>query len=114
MKAIFFRVIEAENKEAALRAAVRAPSTASSFEVHMQDLAVIPRTPFAYWIGNRIREVFKKLGRFESGQCTATRGASTCDDFRYVRLWTEAPASRRKPLEWVPFTKGGRFSRFYA
>jgi|GEM_PF-6433008 len=79
-KAIFLRVIEAEDKARALRQAIADPQSPARFEVDPHDFQVIPRAPFAYWASDRMRAIFKvPIVLFE-----ARRGPSTCDDFRYL------------------------------
>lgn len=41
------------------------------------------------------------------------QGVTTRDDTRFIRYWWEV-VSRRDERPWVPFAKGGDFSRFYA
>jgi hypothetical protein len=117
MKTVFQRVLEADDKAAALRVAIREPNATrgrSHFEVTAASFTAIPRSPFAYWVSEGLKKVFAEYQRFGTEGRVATRGASTCDDFRYLRLWTEISAVRSGPFGWVPFTKGGKFSRFYA
>ncbi len=117
MKTVFLRALEADDKASALLAAIHEPEVARGrqrFDIELRTFTTLPRSPFAYWVSAGIRKVFRECSRFETGERLATRGASTCDDFRYVRLWTEVAAARNGSFRWVPFTKGGRFARFYA
>ena len=69
MKTIFLRVIEAEDKAAALLAAVREPERARGrqrFNVDPASFASVPRSPFAYWVSDRLRGLFKELSPFEA------------------------------------------------
>jgi len=99
----------------------------------------IPGTPFAYWVSDRIRRLFKELPPFENEGRTAKQGLATADDFRFVRAWWEVASERildgrrgpnwREDLKafqdwcrertfqgkrWVPFAKGGEYSPYYA
>jgi hypothetical protein len=75
----------------------------------------IPGAPFAYWVSNRVRALFRRLPPLEGNGRTARRGPSTGNDFRVVRVWWEVPAgSQTKGQKWVSFAKGGKFSPFYA
>jgi len=139
-RATFFRVIEAQDKAAALAEAIADPASPLRFEVDPAGFGAIPGTPFAYWAGDDLRALFRELPPFESEGRTARVGLQTSDDFRFVRLWTEVPPGsiagaprpdgaqrapgrkddsieRRLPLReqrWFPFAKGGKFSPFYA
>lgn len=115
MKTVFIRAIEApvDQKSELVLAGVRG-SRNVRFEADVTTFGSIPSSPFAYWVDDSLRQLFDEFPKFESDDRTATRGASTCDDFRYVRLWFETPVRRAKHLAWPPFTKGGRFARYYA
>jgi hypothetical protein len=116
MKTVFIRAIEATDKAQAIRQAIHAPDEAlgqTRFEVDPQSFSVVPRTPFAYWVSDRVRRMFQELPPFEGEGRTAKQGLATADDGRFVRLWTEVdPATLGS--RWFPFAKGGRFSPYYA
>jgi hypothetical protein len=116
MKTVFIRAIEATDKAQAIRQAIHAPDEAlgqTRFEVDPQSFSVVPRTPFAYWVSDRVRRMFQELPPFEGEGRTARVGLQTSDDGRFVRLWTEVdPATLGS--RWFPFAKGGRFSPYYA
>lgn len=117
MKAVFLRALEELNDKAAvLRAAVSAPAQAlgrTRFEVAPDSFALVPRSPFAYWVSDQLRSLFADLPAFESAGRTAKQGLATADDFRFVRMWTELGATANVQ-RWYPFAKGGKFSPFYA
>ncbi|MEA2600642.1 MAG: hypothetical protein QOF89_1634 [Acidobacteriota bacterium] len=116
MKTVFLRVLEAENKAAALLAAVQHPEHARDrqrFEVDPQDFRGVPLSPFAYWVGPAVRELFAKLEPFEHGERTTKQGLVTGDDFRLVRLWGEVPFNR-VGARWRYYAKGGALSSFYS
>lgn len=123
-RAVFIRVVDTppDQKEAALRQAVGAgkESAASNrlFFVQLPIFQSIPTSPFAYWAPETVLRAFKEHPRYESGERTALQGASTCDDFRYVRTWYEVRRDVVRPHgsgpSWVGFARGGRFNKFYA
>lgn len=117
MKAVFLRALEeTTDKSVVLREAVMSPEAAlgrTRFEVETEAFGQVPRSPFAYWVSDRVRALFSELPAFESQGRTAKQGLATADDFRFVRLWTEVgPEETRR--RWYAFTKGGRFSPYYA
>lgn len=139
----FFRLLHADDKDAALRVAVDAdnagePST-DVYRVDPASFKQVPGSPFAYWVGDRIRRLFRELPAFEGDGRTVRVGLQTSDDFRFVRCWWEvAPATildgghgpkwrvdlpkfqawcKQRTFagkDWLPFAKGGEFSPFYA
>lgn len=114
MKTVFIRAIEApvDEKAALIRDAARGAGLAR-FEADLSTFSQVPRSPFAYWAGDAVRACFERYPRFGRTGRTVKQGLATADDFRFVRLMTEAgpPAVQ---CRWFPFAKGGAFSRFYA
>ena len=89
MKTTFIRVIEAREKAAALHEAIRDPENAQeapSFEVDPASFRQVPGSPFAYWVSARVRCLFSNHPSLESRGRRLSIGASTKNDFRYVRL----------------------------
>jgi hypothetical protein len=116
MKTIFLRVLEADDKAGALRMAIHEPAAAlgkTRFEIDITSFVGIPRSPFAYWVGERIRKMFSSLPSFEMDGRTVKQGLATTDDFRFVRTWWEV-SHTTIGKRWFPFAKGGAFSPFYA
>jgi hypothetical protein len=115
MKTVFLRVLEAEDKAAILLNAIRETETSLAgqrFEVDVASFAAFPRAPFAYWVSDRLRELFTKLPHFEAeGRC-ALGGLKTLNDERFVRAWWEVPNASQD--SWPGLAKGGAFSPFYA
>lgn len=124
MRTAFFRLLDSDDKAADLLNAVRDPANALGRQVFLIDAGsfkAIPRSPFAYWVSDRLRQLFADLPTFDSPDRTATIGASTKNDSRYARLWFEVPPSsvartrdETALKRWVLYAKGGVFARFYA
>lgn len=116
MKTVFLRALEAEDKAAALRRAIQQPAEAlgtQRFEVGTASFAAVPRSPFSYWVSERLRALFKELPPFESNGRSAKVGVQTSDDFRFVRGWW-ALSPKLLGTRWLPFTKGGTISPVYS
>ena len=117
MKTIFLRALEADDKAAALRAAIQEAEMAQGkqrFEVDTASFSVVPHSPFAYWISDRLRELFKLLPRFGTDERTARVGLQSNDDFRWLRAWWEPAPGKSGGAYLVPLAKGGANSPFYA
>ncbi len=142
--ALFIRLLGERDKGAGLTRAVAALRQGRAvdnltYTVDPDALRDVPGTPFAYWVSERIRRLFKELPPFEGEGRTVRVGLQTSDDFRFVRAWWEVAAERildgangpdwRDDLEgfqawcrrrthegkrWAPFAKGGEYSPFYA
>jgi hypothetical protein len=114
MKTVFLRVLEADDKATALLDAVRDPARAQGrqrFEVHTTSFASVPRSPFAYWVSERLRSRFQVLPALQADGRVAAIGASTKDDGRFLRACWEVPPGAHGN---VPIAKGGLFSPYYA
>ncbi|MDF1597475.1 MAG: hypothetical protein P1T08_15460 [Acidimicrobiia bacterium] len=107
--AAFWRLLNERDKEAAMGH----PESADLFRVHSSDFLKIPGIPLAYWVSPTLRELFERP-RLGDG-ADVQHGASSKDDFRFLRLWWEVPARAvGKENRWVPFAKGGEYAPYFA
>jgi hypothetical protein len=113
MKTVFLRALEIDDKASALAAARegRLPD-GQRFVVDVTDFTAVVGSPFAYWMSEGVRGLFKHFGPFEADGRVARQGLATADDFRFVRAWWAVPPSSNGD-SWRAFAKGGRFSPFY-
>jgi hypothetical protein len=81
----------------------------------------INKSPFAYNVPDEVRLAFRRLPAFESETRKGFIGALTQDDFRFTRTWWETcsnDAGRgwtiRTGAKWVPYTKGGSYTPYFA
>ena len=85
------------------------------FDVARRDFAAIESSPLAYRRVGLVAHVFRDAPAFDPAWGTAAQGLATAADERFVRHWWELPGDRiGEGRDWVPFAKGGEFSRFYA
>lgn len=124
-KTIFLRTLEElGDKAAALRVAISgqgSPRAGRRFDVDPRSFSTVPRSPFAYWVSDRLRLLFQRHPALAE-HFLAARGAYTTDDFKYYRLaWEVAPGrvGRTREDTWsgrdfIPLAKGGAYSPFYA
>ena len=90
----FIRAIEAEDKAGLLRSvASKTADPATTYSVSCDELRVVDRTPFAYWVSSAMRDKFAEFQPFEVGDRSVKQGLSTTDDFRFVRTWWSQPAA---------------------
>jgi len=131
----FIRLIADEDKGAALAESVEAlrggEEASRVFSTDPDKFAMVPGSPFAYWVSDRIRRLFLDLPQFENAERKIRVGLQTSDDFRFVRAWWEVDPARivsgpeettpeefraqtRAGKKWAPFAKGGEYSPYYA
>jgi SAM-dependent methyltransferase len=125
---LFIRLIE-ESDESEKRATWESAAKSLSgggmhskvYRDTLQELSVIPGTPFSYWSSRSLRQLFgayppldRDVSRRQGQPKVADvkQGLATADDRKYLRRFWEVPrASIGKGRKWVPFAKGG--SLFY-
>jgi hypothetical protein len=124
----FFRVHDSapDARDCALRSRISAWRGASAddeyFAVNTAEFSVIPGSPFAYWVSESIRDSFRRYPPLDGNAGIVQHGASTKNDFRFLRLWWEvAPhvlgfslPNTYQDQGWVHFAKGGSYSPYYA
>ena len=80
------------------------------FEVDPNSFRAVPGSPFAYWVSDDVRSIFRRWSVFErNGRCVR-QGMATADDFRFVRGWWEVESNNDR---WPGLAKGGAYSPFY-
>ena len=116
MRATFLRALGEDDKATFIRECARRdhrlPGPAARFDVAPSTFGLVPRSPFAYWVSDRLRQRFKVLRPFESNGRVAKQGLATADDLRFVRAWWAVPAVTIA-ARWYLYSKGGRRSPFY-
>ena len=114
---IFFRLLQSDDKEAALTSAVQAAkagqSTGEVFGVLPSSFLQVPGSPFAYWVSETLRRKFNALPPFESQGRTLRIGDHPGDGFRWLRLHFEVPIGSPTARDWRPYHKGGTNSPYF-
>lgn len=94
------------------------------YEYVQGDFKFITGFPIAYWVSDRIRQIFsqsKPLGVIAEPR----QGMATADNNRFLRLWYEvnyykigfnissSEQAKCSKLKWFPYNKGGDFRKWY-
>ena len=116
---IFFRLLDGANRPSRLSQAIEelreGEETTDAYSAESASLQQVPGSPLAYWMSEKVRSKFIELPAFENAGRTAKRGPSSGDDFRRVRVWWETAADQEvTDARWLPFSKGGAYSPYYA
>lgn len=138
----YFRLLQEDDRPTSLSTTINALNEGNLnkllFLVKPDNFAVVPGSPFAYWVPASVRNLFQSLPRFESEGRSVKQGLATADDFQFVRAWWEVPVSglldpsdspqkatevtafaqwtadrTHHGTEWIAFAKGGDSSGFY-
>ena len=94
------------------------------YEAKQDDFEKIPGSPIAYWVSDRIKEIFEKSEKLRE-IAEPRQGMSTSNNDLFMRYWIEvsfekigfniknrndAKLSKKK---WFPYNKGGNKRRWY-
>ena len=120
---VFLGLLKEEDKASALIEAVSAYRSSTPdprlFTIQPSEFREVPGAPFAYWVTDAVRSLFRDNPQLEQDGREVQSGASTMNDFRFLRLWWELPASNPAKAQppgrnkWVTISKGGSFARYY-
>ncbi len=118
MQTLFLRLLAEDDKEAGLSRAIADLAAGRenklTYTVDPGSFGQVPGSPFAYWVSDRIRRLFRELPPFDNeSEGRATRcGLGTTDNFRFLRLNWEVPEAARG-IHWLPYYDGGVYSPVY-
>jgi type II restriction/modification system DNA methylase subunit YeeA len=94
------------------------------FRAKARDLEAIPGAPIAYWVSDRVRELFSKFQPL-SEVAKPRQGLATSDNDRFLKQWYEVQLCRfakgmtdhgdakASGKRWFPCQKGGPFRKWY-
>jgi hypothetical protein len=97
---------------------------AKTFDASTADFRKIPGSPVAYWINDKIRNMFTESPSMAE-MVDAKQSLATADNDRFLRMWQEISIprigfgfrSREEAKEsgkkWFPHQKGGDFRKWY-
>ena len=120
-KPVFFRLVDTaqDSKEIELKAGL------NRFDSTIQDdFKKIPGSPIAYWVSEKVREIFD-VSPSLSLIAETRKGMVTGSNENYVRSWYEINtftfgstgysrvSAKKSGLKWFPYNKGGGFRKWY-
>ncbi|WP_180087503.1 MULTISPECIES: BREX-1 system adenine-specific DNA-methyltransferase PglX [unclassified Acinetobacter] len=94
------------------------------FDRVQEDFKKIPGSPVAYWVSEKVREIFVNNPSI-SEVADARQGLATADNNRFLRFWQEVDIQKvgfgmenREQAQfsakkWFPYNKGGEFRKWY-
>ncbi|RKD27637.1 Methyltransferase domain-containing protein [Caminicella sporogenes DSM 14501] len=104
--------------------AIKNPNVNYRYSCNQKGFEKIPGKPFAYWVTDRVIEVFANSSKL--GDIAETRlGMATADNNRFLRYWSEVDynkvgfgfkdreQAKESGLKWFPYNKGGDFRKWY-
>ena len=114
----------AKNQPIKTLEAVKNPNCNWRFQAKQKDFVKIPGSPIAYWVSDKVREIFEKNQKL-SEIADSKNGFTTGNNDLFLRIWNEINYSKigysmsnsKEALEskkkWFPYNKGGEFRKWY-
>jgi len=89
----------------------------NKYEAKQEDFSKIPASPIAYWVSDKIKEIFEDNNKLERYNKPLI-GMRTGDNNRFLREWFEVETLKfsilnEEDAKWFPYAKGGEFRRWY-
>lgn len=88
------------------------PSPNTRIDVSLRDFAAIQDSPLAFDKVGLLGNLFRSFPKLDPSFCDAKQGLISTESERFVRVWWETNGITDR--RWVPYAKGGDFSRFYS
>ena len=114
----------AKNQPIKTLEAIQNPNCGWRFQAKQKDFEKIPGSPIAYWVSDKVREIFEKNQKL--GEIADLKnGFTTGNNDLFLRLWNEVSfikigynmSNSQEALEskkkWFPYNKGGNFKKWY-
>ena len=113
-----------ENQAPKTVEAINNPDCGWFFNAKPDDFKKIPGSPIAYWVSDKVREIFD-ISPSLSSIAETRKGMVTGNNENYVRSWYEIKISnfgaagysresaKSSGLKWFPYNKGGGFRKWY-
>ncbi|WP_462406687.1 BREX-1 system adenine-specific DNA-methyltransferase PglX [Gracilibacillus sp. Marseille-QA3620] len=104
--------------------AVTDPNVDFRYTAKTANFLSIPGMPIAYWIDQRILDIFVSSENLSSVS-SAKQGLATGDNNRFLRVWHEVAIdkigfdigsrelARESGIKWFPYNKGGGYHKWY-
>ena len=122
----YFRLVEgrSESEKSELFLASIRDSNRLRFRVSADEMKKIPGDPIAYWVSNRVRDVFSG-SRILEDIAPVRQGFQTGDNDRFLRQWFEVSFAKiglgfnstdsfhAGGRKFAPYNKGGEYRRWF-
>lgn len=106
---------ESARREQEFVQALRGDKNNVRVEVARSDFGVREGSPLDYRGVSLVSHIFREAASLDPAAGSAVQGLATAADPRFVRFhWEAHPDQIGEARAWVPFAKGGGFSRFYS
>lgn len=113
-----------ENQAPKTLEAIKNPNCGWFYNSKPDDFKKISGSPVAYWVSDKIRDIFSNSPAL-SEVADARQGLATTDNDRFLRFWYEininhvgfgmgnSQEAQQSGFKWFPYNKGGAFRKWY-
>ena len=120
----FLRLFDKQGSVARNEELERRFHTNPRFSTSNIEFKKIPGSPVAYWVSERVREVFEE-GTLLGKLVDVKQGLATADNNQFLRRWHEVDQGKcsydsksrdvatQSGKKWFPYNKGGEFRKWY-
>ncbi|MDD2510646.1 MAG: BREX-1 system adenine-specific DNA-methyltransferase PglX, partial [Syntrophomonas sp.] len=114
----------AENQGPKTLEAIKNPDCGWFYRASAADFKIIPGSPIAYWVSDKIRNIFSSAKALDL-IAEVKHGLSTGKNEEVVRFWAEVSEkdfaknmnshedAMKSGLKWFPYNKGGYYRKWY-
>lgn len=118
----FLRLVDGNNEKEKITLFIE--NRDSGYQIDQKRFNAIPGSPIAYWVNDKIFEIFKNNKKL-SEVCNLAVGLQTGDNNRFLRLWYEVSLDKIgfglkstadalvSEKKWFPYNKGGERRKWY-
>ena len=119
---VYYRLVDGSNSSAKETMFMNGENRYAS--IFQSNFEKIPGSPIAYWVSEKIAEIFASNDKFSDFGETK-KGVLTGNDIKYLRIWHEVSITKigldivnyldmvEKNKKWIPATSGGSFRKWY-
>lgn len=120
-KGTYYRLVDEPSQQAKEAAFLNSKKRITTLQSNFEK---IPGSPFAYWVSDRVLEIFEKESKMEAISEIVTGMSTGCNE-KYLRFWFEPSTDRIAFYEsnigeidfgikhWIPYNKGGEVRKWY-
>jgi hypothetical protein len=114
----------ADSQPIKFKEAIHKLNSPMRFQASSCDFKRIPGSPIAYWVSDKMREIFS-IGMPLGSIAIPRQGMATTNNSLFLRLWFEVENKKigfrmsseeeaeQSKLKWFPYNKGGEYRRWF-
>lgn len=102
----------AEAQPVKVKESIENPNVNYRYSSNQKDFEKIPGSPIAYWVSDRVREIFETSNKLEENVFGITKGIFTGKNDYFLKVWQEIDIKKINK-EWKSYSKAGAARKWY-